>query len=111
MQFDLTFGENISTGKIFEVFFSGMTEGSSMQGLLTSFCVMVSRALQRGDVPAQMLDGTLGVMPFPPSGVIYTPSDDGESWINLGEVPSVTYAIVKAVEWASLSFAKDFSWS
>jgi hypothetical protein len=109
MRFDLTFGKDLDTGRIFEVFFAGMSEGSSMQGLLTAFCVMVSRALQRGDDPNHMLDGTIGVMPFPPSGFAFTRSDVEEK--NLGEVPSVTYLIVKAVEWASAGFPDEFKWS
>lgn len=110
MDFHLTFGIHPETKKVFEVFFDGMTEGSAMKGLLTSFCVMVSRALQRGDNPVEMLDGTIGVMPFPPSGGVYTHADDG-TWVKKGEVPSVTYMIIKAVEWVSKDFPAEFSWS
>jgi len=110
MDFHLTFGIHPETKKVFEVFFSGMTEGSTMQGLLSHFCVMVSRALQRGDNPMQMLDGTIGVMPFPPSGPVYT-HDNKENWKVRGEVPSVTYMIVKAVEWVMAESPDEFSWS
>ena len=80
-----------------------------MQGLLSGFCVMVSRALQRGDDPSQMLDGTIGVMPFPPSGFAFTRTDIESK--KLGSVPSVTYLIIKAVEWAVSDFSEDFVWS
>lgn len=110
MEFYLTFGLHPETKQVFEVFFDGMTEGSSMKGLLTSFCVMVSRALQRGDTPTKMLDGTIGVMPFPPFGPVYTLNNDGD-WVKRGEVPSVTYMIIKAVEWVSADFPESFAWS
>jgi len=86
-------------GKVFEVFYHNHKEGSPYGSSLQVLCALISRNLQRGDTPEQMLDGTVGMLPYEPAGRAFLLGDDGESYV--GDVVSVPNLILRTIIWAN----------
>lgn len=91
-------------GAVFEVFYNNYKEGGPFGSIQQVLCASISRSLQHGDTPEDMLDGTMGRLPFPPSGRVFQLDNDKEVYV--GNVVSIPNLILRTIIWANQGYGE-----